>query len=264
MTNGAENSDLGQLQAWMQSAISQPAGIEAAESIETRITRSKALSSAERLGIYRYAYHARLLENFRAEFPALLHALGAPSFEAFIKAYLREHPPRSYTLCELGDRFPDFLSRTRPSNEAWPDFLIDLARLERAVFENHDGPGTESQQLPNADSVLGVDSASFSSARFETVCNLRFFLFRYPAGEFVRAVRRGEEPDFPGSKPTEVAIHRSEYRVRIFDLEIGQVALLDALAKGKSIAETGFEIPIARRAVLRWLDEGFFTSVRFS
>src|SRR5258707_9350668 len=156
--------DLGQIQRWMQATIMNPVGVaEGIASPEARshinvgpdeaeavVTRSRALSALERLAIYSYAYYARLLECLREEFPVLKHALGEEVFDAFAVGYLEKYPSRSYTLFQLGVNFPRFLAETRPDREAdegvaaeWPDFLIDLATLERTFSEVFDGPGVE-------------------------------------------------------------------------------------------------------------------------
>ena len=50
----------------------------------------------------------------REQFPALCHALGAALFDDFVADYIRDHPPESHTLYDLGRRFPAFLEDNRP------------------------------------------------------------------------------------------------------------------------------------------------------
>src|SRR5687767_7950164 len=108
--------DLARIQGWMQAVITHPSGIRAGiasaaarqeidtsfEEIEKIVSPSKALTGAERLMIYSRSYHARLLECFRAEFPCLLHALGKELFDDFVIEYLKQYPPQSYTLHDVG------------------------------------------------------------------------------------------------------------------------------------------------------------------
>ena len=123
--------DLEQIQRWMQAVIVHPLGVERGiasddarqhvdvdpAAIEQVVTRSKALSAVERLGIYGYAYYARLLECLKEEFPAVLHAVGEDAFNSFALGYLQKYPSRSYTLFELGAKFPRYLDETRPTDE---------------------------------------------------------------------------------------------------------------------------------------------------
>src|SRR5258708_7421807 len=183
-TNPEHNLDA--IQRWMQATIMHPAGIaegiasaEARSHVDVRpeeaeavVTRSKALTALERLAIYGYAYYARLLDCLREEFPVLKHALGEEVFDAFAAEYLERYPSRSYTLFELGVHFPRFLADTRPDREnegrsapSWPDFLIDLATLERTFNEVFDGPGIEGEQLLNADQLRTISPERLLEAR---------------------------------------------------------------------------------------------------
>ena len=153
-----------ELERWMQAVITHPRGVVSGiESPDARdliailpaqaervVTRSRALTAIERLEIYNRAYFGRLLECLREEFSVLATALGNDIFDAFAVGYLQSHPSQCYTLGRLGEKFPDFLAETRPPSApadegkaTWPEFMIDLARLERVVNEVFDGPGAE-------------------------------------------------------------------------------------------------------------------------
>ncbi len=218
----APQYDLEQIQCWMQAVIVHPLGVERgiasddarqhvdvdAAGIERVVTRSKALSAVERLGIYGYAYYARLLECLKEEFPAVLHAVGEDAFDAFALGYLQKYPSRSYTLFELGAKFPRFLDETRPATEqdaaadsasdgnaadadgaaeSWIQFVIDLATFERTVGEIFDGPGPEDGLLLTAEQLSAVDSQQFLTARLVGVECLRLLAFRFPVGDFYKA-----------------------------------------------------------------------------
>ena len=91
-------SDLKALQCWMQGVIIHPDGPLSDEGeVERLLTNSRQLTAAERLAIYHNAYHVRLLECLREEFPILSLALGDETFDAFAYGYLRTYPSRSYT-----------------------------------------------------------------------------------------------------------------------------------------------------------------------
>src|SRR5262249_43068317 len=107
-----ESGELGRLQRWMQAVIMHPGGVEAGvgspvargeidvppQELERVVTRSRALSAADRMAVYSNAYVARLLECLREEYPTLVHALGREVFDEFAVGYLRAYPSRSYTL----------------------------------------------------------------------------------------------------------------------------------------------------------------------
>ena len=78
------------------------------------VNDSSRLSAEQHLGIYRRGYIARLRECMKNQFSALNYALGDKLFQMFADEYLGAHPSVSYTLSELGRKFPDFLEATRP------------------------------------------------------------------------------------------------------------------------------------------------------
>ncbi len=131
--------NLDAIQRWMQTVIMNPHGVHAGvdsddarhlidvatDQVEAVVTRSHNLTALERLDIYHRAYFARLIECLRDEFPVILHALGDETFDAFALGYLQKYPSRSYTLNQLGTRFPQYLAETRPEQDgdepSWPD-----------------------------------------------------------------------------------------------------------------------------------------------
>jgi hypothetical protein len=113
----------------------------------------------------------------------LAGALGNELFDQFAMAYLQAYPSTSYTLSQLGANFARHLEETRPDRDelahgevSWPDFLIDVARLEWAIGEVFDGPGVE------------------RPASFEEVAA--------PAAEASAAVRTGRRPESVGARST--------------------------------------------------------------
>jgi hypothetical protein len=258
-----ENSqpDLGTVQRWFQSVISHPdgvaGGVEAEEAqrlmrlrrseLEKVIRRSKNLSAEERLGIYANAYYARLLECLRESFPVLCKALGRELFDEFAFDYLQRYPSQSYTLSRLGDRFADFLEETRPDRAApgetpavdWPDFLIDLARLEWTIEQVFDGPGVEGMALLSAADLRGIEAARFGEARLRPVVCLKLLTFKYPVNEYYTAARRlgeaTEAPDTPAPGTQYLALTRRDYVVRRIVLSAAQHALLTALEEGVKV-----------------------------
>jgi hypothetical protein len=247
--------DLGQIQRWMQAAIMHPVGVaegiasaEARDHIdvgpdeaETVVTRSRAQTSLERLAIYGYAYYARLLECLREEFPVLKHALGEEVFDAFAVGYLQQYPSRNYTLFQLGANFPRYLAETRPEGGGeglpadWPEFLIDLATLERTFNEVFDGPGVERERLLDADQLQILPPERLLEARLVGVPCLRLLTLRYPVHQYFTAVRRHQDPDPPGPAETCLAVTRWCYVVRHFELSRPAYELLHALVAGERV-----------------------------
>ena len=269
MTNDAP--DLGTIQRWMQAVLTHPDGVEAGvgspaarseidvpgEELERVVTPSKALSAADRLGVYCNAYHARLLECLREEFTALVHALGADLFDEFAFGYLQAYPSRSYTLYHLGVNFPRYLAETCPVDEdpGWAALLIDLATLERVYNEVFDGPGVEGRQLLGADRLLAIPTELWPDARLVLADGFRLIELRSPVHEYISAIRRTEDPAPPAPAETLLAVHRRDYVVRRHLLTPPQYVLLGAIIAGETVGEA-----IGRAADVAGSDTGEFVA----
>lgn len=291
MTNMARQQ-LDKIQAWMQSVITHPegvvAGIQADGSrrhldvapakLDSVILPSQAVSSLDRLAIYARAYYARLLECLQAQFPVLAAALGAELFDEFAFAYLQQHPSRSYTLDNLGRQFAAWLTETRHEaggdDNAWLDFLADLARLEWNIAEVFDGPGSEGAPPLSIDALLAAPPERWQQARLTPAPALRLVELEFPVDEYYRALRSGEEPAPPERERTLLAVARLDYVVRHHRLRPPQYALLAALIAGQPVvvaiaagaelvANDEFPAYAENLAIWfrRWAAEGFFTSV---
>lgn len=250
--------ELDHLQRWMQAVITHPGGIEAGAAsglartalgeegpvtLDSIVLRSRRLGSADRLRVYGNAYFARLLECLRAEFPAMVKALGEEAFDGLAFGYLLEHPSASYTLSRLAAELPGHLARTRPPRDAdltdnnpdFADFLIDLATLERTYSEVFDGPGPEQTDSLNASDVEGLTADQFAAARLVLHDCVRLLTLRFPVHEFASAVRQGRETDFPVARPTRLVVTRRDYIVRRIEVTPPQFELLAALQRGDSL-----------------------------
>lgn len=256
--SGDSPPPLAALQRWMQAVITHPAGVitgamssdaqdalDSSAGIEAVVERSRALSAAERLEIYQRAYFARLLECLREEYSVVAVALGEELFDAFALHYLERYPSESYTLGRLGERFPDYLAETRPGDtdgggnaeSDWPEFLIDLARLERAINEVFDGPGAEELSPLDPARLAAVPPDQWPDARLSCVPCLKLLALRYPVNDYFTGLRKGGDPPLPARCPAFLAVSRRNYRVFREPLSEPQHALLSALQSGKTVGQ---------------------------
>lgn len=255
MTVDDSSHNLDRLQRWMQAVITHPDGVVAgigsktaqqqiatsADQVDQVVCRSQNQTSIERLGVYAHAYHARLLECLRAEFPALVHALGAETFDGFAFGYLQSYPSTSYTLGNLGRNFPRFLRETRPADTAqgdhptWPDFLIDLATVERTYSEVFDGPGIETDRILQAEDLAAISPGQWPEAQLVPVPCLRLLTLQYPVHQYVSAVRHQSEAVIPDPTPTHLVVTRRDYIVRRRAVSPVEYELLCSLADGETV-----------------------------
>jgi hypothetical protein len=254
--NRQDVRQLAQIQRWLQAVITHPDGVEAGmtsdaarseidvspDRVEEVVDRSERRTSFERLEVYANAYYARLLECLRDEYPALLYAAGEEVFDGLAFGYLQAYPSQSYTLGELSRQFAQYLEETRPTDEdevdagpSWPEFLIDLVRLERCYSDVFDGPGAERMSLLDAAALKDLSPEAWMQARLVTVPCLRLLSLRFPVHEYATAVREKQDPDLPEPTPTWLAVSRINYVVRRWTLSPVQFELLAALIEGQTV-----------------------------
>lgn len=179
------------------------------------ITESGALDASARLQVYSQAYQGRLVECLGSEYPVLRHAMGDELFSRFATDYLITQPSSSYTLNDLGDRFPQYLLATRPiedANAIWADFLIELATLERFFSEVFHASGTEDNGIN--------DAADTQSILLET--STRWMKSSFPIDDYLISTRQHlSDPDtfpftdFPQPEDIAILVFRRDYVVRL-------------------------------------------------
>ena len=280
--------DLDRLQRWFQAVIMHPDGVVAGvlgpdarqhmalspDELERVVTRSRSLTAADRVAIYGRAYHARLTECLEAEFRVLRQALGDDLFRMFARAYLSNCPSQSYTLADLGKGFPGYLQDTRPAEsvegkeEAWPDFIIDLARFEQAFSEVYDGAGVEGTPMLSAEGLRTLLTDRDRQVRLAPAVSLRLLTFRYPVHDYFHAARHGRDPELPAPAETFLAMNRRDYVVTIVELSATQHALLSDLFEGRTVGQSlrraGASLPDQRQQLIAcletWSTQGFFAT----
>ncbi|GAB5447397.1 HvfC/BufC family peptide modification chaperone [Gymnodinialimonas sp.] len=257
-------TSLRDMQAWMQDALVNPRGVQV-EDVAARLVPSNRLSAAQRLGIYQRSYITRLCACLAEQFPASRHALGPALFDQFARVYLAEEPSDSYTLYELGRRFPAFLEASRPDAEApepWVDFMLDLARYERTLFVLFDAPGHEGKAWPTPDTPDA-----------DLVLQPCFALgaYRFPVAQYYHSVTDQAEPSLPPMIDSYVALARYDYVTSSFPIsrlhygllsalqETGDVdAALALLAAREGAPEDQVRAAWATQIRTRWIGNRFF------
>lgn len=277
ITASAENEQmdvLSDIQSWMQEALMYPRLADLGRT-EAEVLPAARLSPAECLGIYQRSYYARLLNCMREQFPALCYALGESVFDEFSRAYLREAPSDSYTLHELGRRFPDYLRDTRPDRdlppeqrESWVEFMIDLADFERQVFTMYDAVGDEDNLLD------GVTPAGGDIEDKDLVLQrcLKIHRAKFPVARYYCLVRDEKAPELPPRLDSFVALVRINYRTRLVPLTELEYELVSAMQRLGDVPDALAELAGRAKAVGniheawrasggirdRWLAGGFF------
>jgi hypothetical protein len=263
-----DDFSLAELQHSLLAAITQ-VGESNGDDFERRLMESLLPSrqqpADERLAIYRHAYIARLLEVLGELFPAVRFAMGDEPFDALAIGYLAHHPPRSYTLARLADRFVGYLAATQPADLG--PFLIELATLEEAIDRVFDGPGPE--RLP----PFAMPAWADASLCLMLAPGIELHGFTHPVSRFYSDWKAGRSPAWPLPERQFVGLVRRDYIVRRYELSLQEHALLTALSRGEPLGRALAAAAEAQPALTadqladevhgwftRWTAEGFFAS----
>ena len=202
-------SGLERLQRWMFDGISRDLTLRSLPSdAPRRILPNLRLGATARLKVYNDQYWMRLLESLGEDFPGLRRLLGPVRFERLCRDYLARCPSRSWTLRNLGERLPGFLSKGAAA---------DMARFEWAKIVAFDAA-----ELPRPD-LAGADA----SLRLALQPHLTLLKLSYEVDRKSKNPRR---------KRLFVAVHRqggeTVYHKRLAPEEF---AVLEALGRGLSL-----------------------------
>jgi hypothetical protein len=146
----------------------------------------------------------------------------------FAHGYIRAHPPKSYSLFDLGAEFAEFLQQTRPrplgpagSPEALP---TALARLDRARAESRHAPGAETD--PGHHPIDPLTLMATPDLTVRTPATLRLLHLDFALTDTLTAADRGDRPPLPLPADTRYAVTRTHYCVHVHVLTPWQHAFL--------------------------------------
>lgn len=215
------SASLLRLQQQFQAALLEPRRFS--EDAAKLVQDSNRLSAAQHLSIYQRSYIARLRQCMATQFSALNYALGESLFQMFVSEYLQQHPSNSYTLNVLGQRFSDFLQRSRdaflPPEETWPAFIIELAHFEYALSVLFD-----STQVDQTKAALDTPDDELMLAPVH-----QLFHHHFPLAQYYRHYKNGEQPELPLPLQSHALVVRHQYRIGVFELSAQQFQLLSLL-----------------------------------
>lgn len=228
----ATTCTLPELQNWMQGMLTNRAAIPGESEVSAIVKSSARLDASRHLDIYRQSYIARLRECMKNQFSALAFALGEDLFRMFTDEYLHSYPSQSYTLNDLGERFPAFLAATRPDADAaekedWPDFMIELASFEfdlSLLFDAH-----------ITDDAVAAD-AETPEEQLVVSPTIRLFHHRFPICRYYLDFSNGAEPELPWQEESYCIANRKDYRLGLLSLQPAQFHLLSMMQQGETVA----------------------------
>lgn len=226
------------------------------------IKPNERLTSFERLEIYNRQYWFRVLASLAEDYPGLRVVLGGRWFESMCKAYLTEHPSRSFTLRNLGAQLETWLRENPLWLRGRRVLALDMVRLEWADIEAFDG---HAKPVLRSEDLLEVDAAKLQLGIQPYVQLLEL---HYPVDDLLLEVKHGDvTPDRASNavqerrkhskvravaklEPAQIflAVHRLDYSVYFRRIEPEEFALLNALRSGKAL-ERAIELAFRKSSV---------------
>jgi len=289
MKRGATaSSPVDSLQRWFHAAIVHPGGVEVAaedrsvtrlpparaKRLEDLLLPSSLMTARERLDVYASSYFLRLRDVMKSDFPGLAHALGDDGFDAAMREYVTRHPPDSFTLNRYGAGIEPFLAKecTVKAVARRRPFLVELARLERAVEEVFHAPRRESV---DAKRLKSIPAERWNRAIFVPIPAFRLLAFRWPVNRYLQAVYEEKSPKLPAREANWLVVYRKEWKSWRARLDREQFELLAALAKRVTLGAALAKLLAKRRGRRReallaalgpwfqeWTAEGIFAEIR--
>lgn len=260
---------LDNLERWLQDAIVQPLERNAKPAdAATNILPSRHLAPRERVALYSGMYVSRLYECLETDYPALARFLGPDRFGWLVRAYLRKHPSRHYSLNMVGRHMPEFLEGdVKIARRA---VLADIARLELSMSEVFDADAADA--LTPAD-IAKLSPSEWSELQLRLVPAFQLHAFEHRTNAIVTALRQEQTlPDLRRTK-TWVAVYRKDWVVWRMDLSRAMFDTLSALQQSEPLGRalvtgaasfdgTPEELQAAvSRWFAEWTAEGFFAAI---
>jgi hypothetical protein len=237
-------------------------------SIAAAIVDAPPLPTVERLGIYRNAYRARLIEALGDTYTVLHEVLGDEVFVALGEAFVASRPSTHRSIRWYGGDLAEFLSRHAPY--AGQPILAELALLEwtlAVVFDSADAEPVSRAALTT------IDPSAWSELQFEFHPSLRRLHLQWNTAAVWQAMSNGETPPDPECAEHAVPwlLWRQDLQNYFRSMPADEAAALEAALRGANFGEicaaladwlTEDEIPLRAAGLLGiWADSGIIVGI---
>jgi hypothetical protein len=199
------------------------------------IAAGHGLDASARIAIYRNNVLSNYRNTLREVYPVILGLVGEPFFSRAADTYASRCPSRTGDLNDFGGELGDFLAQWPPAAQLV--YLADVAKLEWAMesaFHAADAAPLDLQAL------AAVPPEIFSTLRFDLHPASRIVRSPYP----ILRIWQVNQPGFTGDQSVQLdaggdslLVIRRGATVELERLSPGELALLEGLAEGMSLAE---------------------------
>jgi hypothetical protein len=259
------------VQAWVSETVTRPLDAGGTRDAEHVVTSGPRMSAVDRIDLYRWGYHARLVECLADDSPAVQSLLGPDEFEKLCHHYVAAHPSTSPSLNYFGRHLADFAKTNAPHGE----LVSELARLEWALVEMIHAPPAPVLALAELQTIA---PEAWANARLPASGTVRILRFQFPINRYFQSFRDGDAPTMPSAEPSVTAVYRRGFVVWRMDLTPAMAGLVDALFSGATLGEALATIAVhaedaealaeAERNVMLWFREwvagGFFARIELA
>ncbi len=232
-------------QEWFAGVVTHPrsvaAGVAAASpalgldarALTRLVTDGPQLAAADRLAVYHYAYHARLIDCLVDDYPALQYAMGRARFEALAREVIQHRPSRGPNLNFYGRNLIAWCGE-RPGR--WPlrAFATDLARLEWAMVEVLHAAAAP---VLRPEALAAIPMERWGAVRLRSSATVQVLRFAHPVNRFLQEWREDQAPSIPAAAPSATAVYRRGFALWRMDLTQPMAAILEALFAGRPLGE---------------------------
>jgi hypothetical protein len=207
------------------------------------------LSAHKRLELYAQQYWWRLQGAFDEDFSTVRKVLSQSAYRRYRDTYLEKYPSISFSLRNLGARFPHFLAQHRGSPRSKLELAHDCALFDWARVEAFDAA-----ELPPL-SLAEIQSRSFANKKLFLQPHVQLLALKHPVNLLVtegrgrvaeaasntlrrkRQVGKSLSQRTVPRERTYLAIHRKEERVLMKCVSQETLQILDYFRAGCSLAE---------------------------
>jgi hypothetical protein len=190
--------------------------------------------AAERLGVYRGGYPARIYDSLAETYPALAHLIGKPAFDALAHRYAVSVPLTSYNLNDAGAQMAAYLQRDALTANL--GFLPDLAELEWRVARAFHA----TERPPLDPRALRWTVEQWANAALHLQASVAVVSSAWPLLDLwtARDMPRDEIDIELQGRPDHIVIRRAGLIVRCESVGADEALALQLLLNGRCLGET--------------------------
>lgn len=243
-------------------------GQDEASAITAAIVDAPPLSIAQRLGIYRHAYRARLIAALDDTYPILHAVLGDEVFAALGEEFIHAHPSVHRSIRWYGRELTEFLGRAAPYGEQ--RILAEIALLEWTLAEVFDAADAR----PVTRAVFSdIEPAAWSELRFEFHPSVRRLHLQWNTTQVWQAMTHDQPAPRPqcAEHPVPWLLWRQNLQNYFRSMTANEAGALDSALRGGNFGEIcaalaewlpDDEIPLRAAGLLGvWADSGIIVDI---